>query len=124
MNFIPAVIRGGHIDAGDFQLPIPAGNPAAGQEGKSVVLGIRPEEILDAALPSNVVATAENTIQAKVDVLEPLGYEYVAYIAVGKINLTATISNETKVKENQVFPFLINIERIHLFDAETEEAIR
>ena len=124
MNFVPAVIRGGHIDAGDFQLPIPAGNPAAGQEGKAVVLGIRPEEILDAALPSNVVATAENTVQAKVDVLEPLGYEYVAYIAVGKTNLTATISNETKVKENQVFPFLINIERIHLFDAETEVAIR
>jgi multiple sugar transport system ATP-binding protein len=66
MNFIPAVIKGGWIDAGDFKLPVPAGNPARDMEGKSITLGIRPEEILDAALPSNVKATAENTVQAKV----------------------------------------------------------
>ena len=40
--------------------------------GKKVTMGIRPEEIFDAALPSNVTPTDENTITAKVDVLEPL----------------------------------------------------
>ena len=124
MNFIPAVIRGGWIDAGDFKLPVPAGNPARDMEGKSITLGIRPEEILDAALPSNVKATAENTVQAKVDVLEPLGYEYVAYLKLGGTSLIATLSNETEVKEEQTYPFLINIERVHIFDGDTEVAIR
>lgn len=124
MNFIPAVIRGGWIDAGDFKLPVPAGNPAGDMEGKSITLGIRPEEILDAALPSNVKATAENTVQAKVDVLEPLGYEYVAYLKLGGTSLIATLSNETEVKEEQTYPFLINIERVHIFDGDTEVAIR
>ena len=124
MNFIPAVIRGGWIDAGDFKLPVPAGNPARDMEGKSITLGIRPEEILDAALPSNVKATAENTVQAKVDVLEPLGYEYVAYLKLGGTSLIATLSNETEVKEEKTYPFLINIERVHIFDGDTEVAIR
>jgi len=124
MNFIPAVIKGGWIDAGDFKLPVPAGNPARDMEGKSITLGIRPEEILDAALPSNVKATAENTVQAKVDVLEPLGYEYVAYLKLGGTSLIATLSNETEVKEEQTYPFLINIERVHIFDGDTEVAIR
>jgi multiple sugar transport system ATP-binding protein len=60
----------------------------------------------------------------KIDVLEPLGPEYVAYIAIGKTNLVATIDNETKVKENQTAEFCVNIDRIHIFDAETEQAIR
>lgn len=124
MNFIPAVIKGGWIDAGDFKLPVPAGNPARDMEGKSITLGIRPEEILDAALPSNVKATAENTVQAKVDVLEPLGYEYVAYLKLGGTSLIATLSNETEVKEEKTYPFLINIERVHIFDGDTEVAIR
>ncbi len=128
MNFLDAKIvqsgTGAAVDVDEFKLPIPAGHPAASMIGKKIILGIRPEEIFDANLPSNVVATDENTITAKVDVLEPLGHEYVAYLSIGKHSIIATIDNETRLKESQSSKFSINLDRIHLFDAETEVAIR
>jgi multiple sugar transport system ATP-binding protein len=128
MNFIDATIvqsgTSAWVDCGEFKLPIPAGHPAASMIGKSVTMGIRPEEIFDSNLPSNVAPTDENTITAKVDVLEPLGHEYVAYLSLGKLSIIATIDNETRLKESQSSKFTINLDRLHLFDAETEAAIR
>ncbi len=128
MNFIDASIvqSGGkvYVDCGEFKLPIADSHPAAKKVGQKVTMGIRPEEIFDASLPSNVVPTDENTITAKVDVLEPLGHEYVAYLSIGKLSIIATIDNETKLKEIQTSKFTINLDRLHLFDAETEVAIR
>ncbi|HWD37413.1 MAG TPA: sn-glycerol-3-phosphate ABC transporter ATP-binding protein UgpC [Fimbriimonas sp.] len=128
MNFIDAKIEGGgaeaYIDCGEFKLPLPTGHAAASMSGKSVTLGIRPEDIFDANLASNVTATVNNTISAKVDVLEPLGHEYVAYLGVGSLNLIATIDNETRIKEGQTTKFVVDLDAIHLFDSTTEEAIR
>lgn len=127
MNFVDAKIvnQGGRawVDAGAFKLPLPEAHPASKMSGQSVTLGIRPEEIDDANLASSITPTEENTIMAKVDVLEPLGHEYVAYIGIGNINLIATIDNETRIKEGQVAKFSINLDRIHLF-GEDEVAIR
>jgi multiple sugar transport system ATP-binding protein len=128
MNFIDAEIReeGKHlvVDAGDFALPLSPGHPAGAETGRKVVLGIRPEDIYDAALPGNLTPTEANTICAKVDVLEPLGHEYVAYLGAGRHNLIAAIDSETKVKEGQEARFMVNLENMHIFDAETEAAIR
>jgi multiple sugar transport system ATP-binding protein len=128
MNFLDAtIVREGnaaYVDAGEFRLPIASEHPAAAMNGKKITLGIRPEEIFDSALPGSVAPTDANTLNAKVDVLEPLGHEYVAYINIGKLNLIATIDNETRIKEGQEAKFTINLDRIHLFDAETEVAIR
>lgn len=124
MNFMDAKIVDGMVDAGDFKLPLPAEHPAAKMNGKSVTLGLRPEAIFDKNLDSHVKATEANTIKAKVDVLEPLGHEYVAYLNIGAHNFVATIDTGTKVKENQVAEFVINLDDIHIFDNDTEEAIR
>jgi multiple sugar transport system ATP-binding protein len=124
MNFIDATITGGKVDAGAFSLPLPAGHAALAYEGKNVTLGIRPEDIFDANLASNIAPSEANTVDAKVDVLEPLGHEYVAYLGIGPHNVIATIDNETRVKEGQTSKFCIDLDAIHLFDAETEQAIR
>ena len=124
MNFIDATITNGMIDAGSFSIPVPAGHAAAGFNGKKVTLGIRPEDIFDANLASNIASTAENTVDAKVDVLEPLGHEYVVYLGIGNHNVIATIDNETRIKEGQTAKFSIDLNAIHIFDAETEQAIR
>jgi multiple sugar transport system ATP-binding protein len=128
MNFCDAkIVRSNgkvYVDAEAFKLPLPEGHPAASMEGKAVTLGIRPEEIDDANLGSSVPATPENSIMAKVDVLEPLGHEYVAYLGIGKVSLIATIDNETRIKEGQEAKFTINIDRIHIFDVDSEAAIR
>ena len=42
----------------------------------------------------------------------------------GSHNLLASISNETRVKETEAAQFAVNLDRIHIFDNETEQAIR
>jgi multiple sugar transport system ATP-binding protein len=128
MNFINATIEsnasGAYINTGDFRLPVPRNHPAQQMQGRNVILGIRPEDIYDAAVASTVTPTEQNTITATVDVLEPLGHEYVAYLKTANFNFVAAISNESKVVVTQPARFTINLDRIHLFDAETEAAIR
>jgi multiple sugar transport system ATP-binding protein len=128
MNFVSATIvsdgAGSYIDATDFRFKLKPEHPASQMVGKKVTMGIRPEDIFDINVPSNIVPNETNTISAKVDVLEPLGHEYVAYIAAGSQNLIASISNETRIKEGVDAKFAVNLDRIHLFDVETELAIR
>lgn len=124
MNFLDAKIAGGKIVAVSLAFPLQEGHPAKMMEGKSVVLGIRPESIYDAALNNPFPATDENSFTAKVDVLEPLGPEYTAYLFVDGFNLLATIDSSTKIQEGKDYRFCINLDHVHVFDAETEQAIR
>jgi multiple sugar transport system ATP-binding protein len=128
MNFVPAKVdlngAGLVIDAGDFKLPLPETHPAKSHVGKHVTLGIRPEAIYDRALETHVKANEHNVVKGYVDVLEPLGHEYVAYLKVGQHNLIATIDTGTKIKADSEAEFVVNLEEIHVFDNETETAIR
>jgi multiple sugar transport system ATP-binding protein len=128
MNFVDAKItsEGGKlfVDAGDLKFPLPAEHGAKSHIGKAVTMGIRPECIFDRNLDTHIKATVDNCFEAKVDVLEPLGPEYVAYLHTGEHNLIATIDTGTKIKEAQTAEFMVNLEGIHIFDGETEEAIR
>ena len=40
------------------------------------------------------------------------------------MSIIATIDNETRLKESQTSKFTVNLDRLHLFDNETEAAIR
>ncbi len=128
MNFLDAKIteEGGklYVDAGDLKFPLPAGHAAKAYVGKSVTLGIRPESIFDRNVDAHIKASPENCFEAKVDVLEPLGHEYVAYLHTGQHNLIASIDTGTKIKEAQTAEFMLNLDALHIFDGETEQAIR
>jgi multiple sugar transport system ATP-binding protein len=129
MNFMKATIleENGRlmVDATEFKLPVPSTLKSAKEfVGKPVTLGIRPEAIFDKGIDSHIKATTDNTITAKVDVLEPLGHEYVAYLNIGQHNIIATIDTGSKIKEGQTTEFAVNLDSIHLFDDETENLIR
>ncbi len=124
LNFLEAKIQGGKVVVGKLAFPLKDDHPAKAMEGKDITLGIRPETIYDATLNNQVPATEQNSFTAKVDVLEPLGPEYTAYLFVDGINLLATIDSSTKIQEGKESKFCVNLDQIHLFDAETEEAIR
>ncbi|MBI3721702.1 MAG: TOBE domain-containing protein, partial [Fimbriimonas ginsengisoli] len=123
MNFFPATVRGSVLEASGLKLPLPKDHPAA-KEGRAVTVGLRPEAIFDAALPSALKPTSDNTFEATVDVMEPLGHEYVAYLAAGSINMVATLDNATKLREGQTAKFVANLDELHVFDAGTGDAIR
>jgi multiple sugar transport system ATP-binding protein len=128
MNFFEAklVKESGTImvDAGVLKLPVPETHVgASGLIGKAVTLGIRPESIFDAGIAGPVAKTGSNSFKAKVDVLELLGHEYVAYLKIDECAFMATLDNSSKVKIDDIAEFVVNLDEIHLFDAETEQAI-
>ncbi len=127
MNFIDAIIRevDGRlwVDTEAFQLPVPDGHPVAAYAGKKVTLGIRPENIYDAQMNNPVATTSENTLRAQVDVLEPLGHLYIAYLKAGNHSFLASIDAGTKLKIDDHAEFTVNLDHLHFFNAETEQAI-
>lgn len=88
--------------------------------GKEVVLGIRPEDLEDSAfIPS---AKEGNTIDAGIEVTEPMGAEVYVYIGLDGMLMTARVNPRTKAQDGENITLYVDIEKLHLFDKETEEA--
>lgn len=125
MNFMDATITdAGQVDAGVFKLPLPAAHPAREMVGKTVTLGIRPESVYDAAMTNPIPTTPENTITATVDVIEPHGHQYVAFLKAGDHIFQASVDSSSTIKERTEAKFTVNLDALHIFDKETEQAIR
>jgi multiple sugar transport system ATP-binding protein len=128
MNFFDAklVTKGEQlfVDVGAFYVPVPAAKAAelrAKNTPAEITFGIRPEDIHDAAyLPSGVVADAEVSVQ--VDVVERLGAEILVYLIAGTFNFLARVDNRTMIRPGDTMRAVMNMERMHIFDRETEVA--
>jgi multiple sugar transport system ATP-binding protein len=128
MNFFDAKVEqnsaGLVVDTGDFALPLAGNKAAAAYVGKAVTLGIRPEAFFDFNVDCPVKANEHNVIEANIDVLEPLGHEYTAYLKTPSHSFVATIDPGTKLKIDDRAKFIVNLDELHIFDAETEMAVR
>ncbi len=112
-----------YLEEGTFSIPI-VGNMSLRCEfylDKTVVLGIRPEDIHDQA---NLIAEIKGFyLKAKVDVIEFLGNTKVLHLTTGKSNFTSAVDSHNKALVNEEIEVTFNLEKIHLFDKDTEEAI-
>lgn len=131
MNFVNAkVVKEGEdlfVDGGVFKLKIPASKVQEFSKiknyiGKEIVVGIRPEDISDATV-SDFAVTSENSFTSPVEVVEPMGSEIYLYLTVGKNSVVARVDAGSKAKVGDSLKVAINTNKIHAFDAETEEAI-
>jgi multiple sugar transport system ATP-binding protein len=130
MNFVKATLvksaNGYTVDAGSFKVAAPPIDDAllAQYAGKSVVFGIRPADIFDKSLKNPVESTEANTIRTLVDVSEPMGDIVTFYLTAGPHQLVATIDSETKAKDGEALDVVLDLAKSHLFDPETEQAIK
>lgn len=128
MNFmdVQVVRRSGHfyLEEGKFTLELlPAmGKAVASYVGKVVTLGVRPEDIYDKVYAGNI-ATEGRTAVSTVEVVEPMGSEVLLYLNTGKNTLVARVEPQSEAKVNQEIEILFNLEKIRLFDKETQERI-
>ena len=129
MNFLPATLEkgaGGYaINCGPFSVAAPAAQ--AGKldawVGKHVVFGVRPPDIFDKTLKNPIDATPQNTVRTQVDVSEPMGDIVTLYLTAGTHQIVAAIDAETQAKDGQALDVVFDLNKTHLFDAETEQAI-
>ena len=103
MNFIPAKIVSKnsklYVDAGSFELVIPPQKEQylRGKTDEEVIFGIRPEDIQDKSFAEKTIQGG-SSIQAVVEVVEPLGSEVQLFVTSGEHVLVARVDPRTQAR--------------------------
>lgn len=90
-------------------------------EGKEVTFGIRAEDIYDKLFVSE--ASADNTIRAVCEVVEPLGSEVYLYLNTGKNAFIARVGAHNRPDVNREMDLVFDMSKVHFFDRQTEKTI-
>jgi multiple sugar transport system ATP-binding protein len=161
MNLVEATFSSSNgsstVDFGGFTLPVPSEVTSARPEllsyaGKKVVLGIRPEDMEDAALARE--ARADSVISATIDLREALGSDVVVHFRmkaaqpltddvrelasdvgqealdmveaqsqVGESNVVARLNPRTGAAKGERLDLVVDTRRLHFFDPEDGSGI-
>jgi multiple sugar transport system ATP-binding protein len=132
MNFIDAKVveKDGAASVqfgkdGAYSIKIPDGKIKSGNVkdyiGKEVVLGIRPEHIHDDE--RFISLSPESIVNVDVEVTELMGAETYLYLNLDGQALTARVDPRTTAKAGDKLKVAFDVNKIHLFDKETEKVI-
>jgi multiple sugar transport system ATP-binding protein len=93
-------------------------------EGGDVILGIRPEDIEDAAFVAD--APPERTIMTVCSLREALGSEVLVHFPLGRdvdATFVARIDPQTTAREGEPLRLVVDTRRLHFFEPESGQAI-
>ena len=113
---------GALLSAVTFALPSPPEGRAvlAPLAGKEVVVGIRPENVLD---PSRSPRGATAPLELTTDLVETLGDEVIVHASRGDDAFTFKMDPHMPPEMGAKVKVLVELERLHIFDAATEKRI-
>jgi multiple sugar transport system ATP-binding protein len=128
MNFFPAHIRkdGGriYVDGGTFNLLIPEDRTSiyTPYVDKPIIFGIRPEDVHNPDYaPPSIIA---HPVEATVDVTELMGNEITVYMKTGEQVFVARVDPRSRYQVDEKVQVVFNMDNMHIFDRDTEQAIR
>ena len=124
MNFFEAELTGSgdsmSLETTRFKIDLPPEKARLikGYRQKRVIVGIRPEDLLEARdhVPGK-------TIPATVEVVEPIGSETYVNVNAEGIPLVAGLGRKTEVKPHQSIVLEPTVDFLHLFDIRDEKTI-
>ena len=127
MNFIDAVVgKDGDkvtLTVGDNVLTVPEDEKKilvdGGYVGKTVILGIRPENISDDK--EFLAKNQDHIIKSRIKVREMLGAEIFLYFDVNGVQMTARVEPDSPLMTGDEATFALDMRKIHLFDKDTEK---
>ncbi|MDF2869903.1 MAG: transporter related [Anaerocolumna sp.] len=92
-----------------------------GYENKTVILGIRPEDVKDEEM--FISSSPDSVVNATVRVYELLGAEVYLYFSVDQFDVTARVNPRTTARPGDTIKVAFDLTKIHVFDKETEQVI-
>lgn len=113
-----------YIDGGSFKLEVPESRKEtySNYVNQAVIMGIRPEDIQDPNyLPPGIIP---QPVEGTVDVTELMGNEIQLYLTTGEHTFVARVDPRTRVSMGERTQLVFNMGNMHLFDPDTEQAIR
>lgn len=109
------------LNVENYELVLPKAKGKALEEGgyvdKTVTLGIRPENVHDSAEVGTVERGSE--VKSTINVYELLGSEVYLYFNIGQYPITARVGANTKARVGDKVRFILDMEKVHIFDQET-----
>ena len=128
MNFLDAVVRingtAVTLEVAGQSIPLPPAKAKklidGGYNGKTVVMGIRPEDVYYSEM---FIETAKCVFSSTIKVYELLGAEVFLYFDLGEFPMTARVDPRSNARPGDTVRFAFDVEKIHVFDKETEQVI-
>ncbi len=125
MNLIRATLSadGTTLENVDLRLPVPQSlRPVtAGKGGRAVVVGLRPENLVE---PGRTGSAETAPLTIDVEVVEPLGHEVIAFGRLGDELLAAKLEPHRAPRFGDKLQLAVELPTLHLFDAQTEERLK
>src|SRR5574344_217782 len=129
MNFIDSEVveEAGKVRLtfGSYSITLPEAKSKplvdGGYVGKPIVMGIRPEDIHDDQIM--IINSPGSVVETKIKLYELLGAEVYLYFDLDQYSVTARVNPRTTAKVGDVVMFAFDLNKIHLFDKETEQII-
>ena len=129
MNFLDATVRvngdSAGLEVGGKVVPLPAAKAKklidGGYDGRVVTFGIRPEDVYDSEM--HIEASPDSVFESTIKVYELLGAEVYLYFDLEEFPITARVDARTNARPGDVVRFALDVEKIHVFDKETEQII-
>ena len=92
-----------------------------GYDEKVVTFGIRPEDVYDSEM--FIESSPQSVFESTIRVYELLGAEVYLYFDLDVFPMTARVDSRTTARPGDVVKFALDVEKIHVFDKETEQVI-
>lgn len=128
MNFIPGILQGteniqfvSEKQELTVNLTAEQSKKLKSEAGKSVWLGVRPEDLHDAQPAGKEAFFQEITVQ--LSVVEPMGNEIFLYFDVDGIQFTSRIPSHEKPNHGTTMAVYLDRSKLHFFSAETEASL-
>jgi multiple sugar transport system ATP-binding protein len=128
MNFFDATLieedGSMYLDTRDFRLEVPEdmADTYKPELGKEVILGLRPEHVHDPEFTPPGITPA--MVEAEVEITELMGNEVNTYLSTENTSFLGRFDPRTKVTVGMTKTTAFDMSRIHIFDKQTEKAIR
>ena len=130
MNFFDATLvrtnEAMFVQSDTFKLRVPADKAKAyagkGYAGKEVIFGIRPNDIYDPDFQASDITP--QMVKCRVDITELMGNEIFLYLLSGKSEFVARVDPRSQAHVGNELSVVFDMQRMHLFDRDTEIAIR
>jgi multiple sugar transport system ATP-binding protein len=128
MNFFEAKLRKDgnniYIDAGAFSVKVPDSRADVymPHAGKPVIFGLRPEDIHDPKYEAPDIIGEQ--VDGSVEVTELMGNEIFVFLKSGDFDYVARVDPRTNFRMGDKVKVTFNMGNMHIFDKETEQAIR
>ncbi|WP_122090470.1 ABC transporter ATP-binding protein [Halalkalicoccus subterraneus] len=138
MNFVEAEVGNGELETENFSVEFDPATTDGLAPGDRVTVGVRPEDVY-LERTADGIEHPTGLIDARTDVLEPMGNEVFVYLVTGDDadtsmdveggaatddQLLMSVDPDTEIDVDENVSVVLDRTRVHLFDIDTGEALR